>query len=312
VLVLQRRPLPLFLASASAVLIVCIAITRTRLFATAPDVAAWGVTFDLTITIPLLYYLFVVRSGRAAPLTLAPLFIGCMALASTIVPKNGFLHDLRFLAAPLDILLIAVIARRVWRHEPLLGDGRVAAFVTSEAAMMTYALAGWRMKRDVPPNSRAVSIHERSGWGSVVACIIVLIASESIGVHLFVSHWSTRAAWVFTAMDIWAVLWILGDSHALRLRPTLVSANELLLRAGMRWTVSVPLNDILAIEPIPPGSEWKRRGVLKVALLDEPRLLIRFREPLIARGIAGITKKIDAVAILPDDPGAFDDLAQGT
>jgi hypothetical protein len=40
--------------------------------------------------------------------------------------------------------------------------------------------------------------------------------------------------------------------------------------------------------------------VLKIAILDEPRWLITLREPVIARGMAGIRKEIRALAILPD------------
>jgi hypothetical protein len=44
-------------------------------------------------------------------------------------------------------------------------------------------------------------------------------------------------------------------------------------------------------------------------LLDEPRFLIRLKEPVVARGIGGLRKTIDAIAILPDDESALDSLA---
>jgi hypothetical protein len=52
-------------------------------------------------------------------------------------------------------------------------------------------------------------------------------------------------------------------------------------------------------------SDWKRKGVLKLAMIDEPRLLIRLREPVVATGLAGITKTIDTIAALPDDEVGF-------
>jgi hypothetical protein len=47
-------------------------------------------------------------------------------------------------------------------------------------------------------------------------------------------------------------------------------------------------------------ADWKRRGVLKMAMLDEPRYLIRLREPVVAHGLAGLKKTIDAIAVRPD------------
>jgi hypothetical protein len=37
-----------------------------------------------------------------------------------------------------------------------------------------------------------------------------------------------------------------------------------------------------------------------VALIDEPRTLIRLRQPMTIQSIAGIRRTIDTIAILPD------------
>ena len=297
----SRNSVYAFAAASAAVLIACIAIVRTR---PGADLGTWGVTFDLTITIPLLYYWFVVRSGRATAASLLAVFMVCVSAAKIVVPHSPFLHDLRFIAAPLELVVVALIARRMWRREPIL-PGRIGAFVAAEIAIVTHAIFGWRMRRDVPANATAFSIHERSGWGSIAACILVLITTESIGVHLLLAHWSTKAAWIMTALDFWGMLWILGDYHGLRLRPSLATDDALEVRIGLRWRLAVPWSEIASVEPIASGSFEKKRGVLKAALLDEPRLMIRLRRTLTAHGLAGIQKAVDAIAILPDDEAAF-------
>jgi hypothetical protein len=211
---------------------------------------------------------------------------------------------LHLLAAPIELAFLGLTARRMWRKEPIL-PGVIGAAVASELTMMMYALFGWRMRRDVPHDSRAFTIHERSAWGTVAACIAVVVAAESIGIHLFLLHISRRAAWIVTALDVWGILWIIGDYHALRLRPILVSGDGVHVRAGMRWNVIVPWDEIERVEAIEPQSSWKRKSVLKVALIDEPRVMLRLRRTHIAHGIAGWRKKIDAIAILPDDELAF-------
>jgi hypothetical protein len=279
-------------------------VLRSRAYAVNPDVAAWGVTFDLTITIPLLYWLFVVRPGHAKPIALATVFVVGTVVAARVVPRSQqfFLHDLTYFVAALEVLLITAAVRRVKR-----GDGRIAGFVASEAAMMYYALFTWR-KRPAAVDGRAVTFHERSGWGSIVACIIVLIAAEGIAAHLFLATWSTKAAWGWTLLDVWGALWLLGDYHALRLRRSWLDAEALHLRIGMRWNATIALANIASIEAVRSESEWKRRDVLRAAMLDEPRWLITLREPVVAIGLAGIRKTIRGLALLPDDDQFISDV----
>lgn len=299
---LLRRPSARFALAALFVLTACVLVLRSRAFAANPDVAAWGVTFDLTITIPLLYWFFVVRPRHASPLTLATLFVVCTMLAALLIPRSQqfFLHDLKYFVAVLEVVLIATAVRRVGR-----GEGRMASLMISEAAVMQYALTGWWRKPE-RVDGRAITFHERSGWGSIVACAIVLIASEGIAAHLFLATWNAKAAWAWTALDVWGALWLLGDYHALRLRRSWLGDDALHLRAGMRWSATIAFHNIASIEPV---REWKkRRDALKIAMLDEPRWLITLREPVVAHGIAGIRKTIRTVALLPDDDGWISDV----
>ncbi|HEX3111382.1 MAG TPA: hypothetical protein VHU41_19925, partial [Thermoanaerobaculia bacterium] len=182
----------------------------------------------------------------------------------------------------------------------------VGGLVTTEVAILYYGLFSWRAEPDVPADAIAITTHKRSGWGTVVVCFIVLIAFESIGLHLLVQHWSVKWAWIFTAMDLYGVLWLIGDYHALRLRPTLIREHDIQLRHGMRLNATIARDNIAAVQPIANEAQWKRKGTAKLALLDEPRYLISLREPVIAEGLAGIKRQIDAIAILPDDTAAFE------
>jgi len=270
---------------------------RTRAFAANPDVGAWGVTFDLTITIPLLYWFFVVRPGHARPLTLATLFVVCTMVAALMIPRSQqfFLHDLKYLVALLEVVLVATLVRRIRR-----GEGVVAGAVASEITILYYAFFGWR-KRAEDVDGRAVTFHERSGWGSIVACVIVLIAAEGIAAHLFLSTWSAKAAWAWTALDLWGMAWLIGDYHALRLRRSWLDDRAFHLRLGLRWNATIALDNIESVAPVQNESEWKRRGVLRIAMLDEPRWLVTLREPVVVNGIMGIRKTVHALALLPDD-----------
>ena len=162
------------------------------------------------------------------------------------------------------------------------------------------------MVPDVPADAVAITVHERSGWGTVVVCFVVLISFECVGVHLLVQQWSAKVAWTLTALDLYGVLWLIGDYRALRLRPTLIRPGGIELRYGRRLRATIPRDNIAAVENISDETQWKKKGTIKLALLEAPKYLIRLRQPVIAESVAGIKRKIDAVAILPDDPAAFE------
>lgn len=305
--------------SAAAIIGLSIVVLRSHLFATNPDVAAWGVTFDLTISIPLLYWFFVVRSGKVRPLTVLPVFLIGTMIATRLIPgsQQQFLRQLGLVVVPAaELLLIGALVSRVLAArkqrsassdpyeriataaKTLAGEGVVADVITSEIATFYYAFFGWKQQPE--PRERAVTFHERNGWGTILVCIYVMIAAEGLAMHLFLSRWSSLAAWGWTALDLWAALWLLGDYQGLRLRRSWIDDDALHVHYGLRWTVTIPRELIASVDEIRNESEWKRRDVLKIAILDEPRWLIALREPVIARGMAGLRKEIRALAILPD------------
>jgi hypothetical protein len=260
-----------FLLSATFVAALCALVLRSSLFARNPEIAAWGVTFDLTITIPLLYWFFAVRTKKAPPMTLAPPFVICTLIASAVAP-SPFARDLGRFAVPLaEIALVGAIVHRIRQRRgenairAVLGNGRIAEVVESELQMLYFAFCGWRKKP-----SDGFTFHERSGWGAILAGILLLIVAEGIGMHLLFGMWSPYAAWGWTMLDVWGVIWLLGDYQALRLRRSTVDGDALRIRLGLRWAIDVPLASIAAIESIESQAQWKRRDVLKVAILDEP------------------------------------------
>lgn len=291
----------------------------------ANPVLAWGVTFDLTISIPLLYWFFVVRTGKARALTIAPVFLLGTMTASAVIPRaeQQFLRQLGAVIVPFaEVLLAGALVRRIAKarkerstsSDPyerihaaartLAGEGLVADVIASEIAMLYYATFGWRLRAE-EPRGTTLTFHERSGWGSILACIFVLIAAEGLGMHLLLSRWSPIAAWAWTGLDLWAAVWLLGDYNALRLRRSFLDDDALHLRFGMRWSVTIPRELIASIDEVRAESDWKRKGVLKVSLLEEPRVLITLREPVVAHGMAGLRKTITVVALRPDQEDAF-------
>src|SRR5258708_34210956 len=79
-------PLPLLALAGGCLLAACAVIARSQ-HAARPAVA-FAVSADLTLPLPALYWLLVVRTGRARVLTLAPVFLACLALAALLLPAG--------------------------------------------------------------------------------------------------------------------------------------------------------------------------------------------------------------------------------
>jgi hypothetical protein len=193
----------------------------------------------------------------------------------------------------------------------LFGEGRVAAVVASEITLLYYAFCKWGKPQ--PPVAEAqpvlrFTVHERGGWNTVLACIVVLIAAESLGMHLLLARWSVFAAWTWTGLDLWALCWLFGDYNALRHHPSTFDGETLRIRHGLRWRLDIPVGVIEGIERVHAEAQWKQRDILKVAMIEDPQWVIRLREPLVAEGLAGFRKSVRGVALLPDDDAVIDAL----
>jgi membrane protein YdbS with pleckstrin-like domain len=317
------QPSQLFTLAAAAIVTVCVTILHSRLFALNPELGAWGMTFDLAITIPLVYYFAVVRTGAAKPITIAPVFVIGVALAARLIPhgEQAFVRELRWVAAPLELVTLALVGGRLVAmrrasmasDDPLaritaacrevFGASALATFVAFEVTTMYYGLFAWWKK----PPSDGYSVHERNGWGVIVAALLLVIAGEGVGMHFLLARSFPRGAWLWTALDLYGALWLFGDYQALRLRRITLDDDALQIRFGLRASATIPYSAIAAIEP-QSGPFEKRKETLKVAIVDDPRTIIRLREPMTIQFIAGIRKRIDTIAILADDDGFEADL----
>src|SRR3954468_12730367 len=148
----STTPLRIFSLGAIAYAAIAILLVRSQVYAAHPDVLAWGLTFDLGISIPLIYWFAFVRTGVMQPMTMIPLFVVAVAIASRIVPagQHHFAQQLGYVAAPLDLVTLWMVARRLMRARSaanqqddvptwiaqitrqLFGDGAAAGFVALE------------------------------------------------------------------------------------------------------------------------------------------------------------------------------------
>lgn len=295
-----------------------------------PEVLTTATTLDLVVTIPLLYYLLLVRRKGFPVISVAPVFLASLFAASFILPADhqSTLHLLQLLIAPIELLLLGYVGVRVWRttqhyrqhaedadsdfYDRLLESLQsslevkaVAYILASEIGLLYYALFTWRQK--ALPKHNAFTYHLKSGYPSLVTGILVALLMEVFAMHVLLHLWSPTLAWVVTALTLYSGLWLLGDAQAARLRPIVVEKEALSIRIGLRWTIWVPFDVIAAVHPIGSATPSKKsNGYLEAVLLGKPQYLISLNEPVVARGLYGRTKHITTIGLAIDDAVSFE------
>jgi len=295
---------------------------------THPEVLGPALVFDLTVTAALLHYFVGVRKGGLPKWTLG-VVVGTGALLSV-----AFLPTSLTQAASLGVVLPilfegAVIASVVLRLPRVTrafaakrrDGGRisegveaglsaampfapgVARWAVMEGLVFAYAVAGWF--RRTPTGDHLFSHHRKVNWTSLALTFALLSCVEGGLVHLMLSSngfWT--AAWIAGLVHVTGLLWLLGDMHAVRLRPSRITDGTFALTLGLRADATIPLSAIQSAET----GEFPRDEISKEAacatLFGTPNLRLRLSEPTEVR-VLFRQRLVNEILVQVDDPQAL-------
>ena len=266
-------------------------VVASQAFVRHPQIVAAAVAFDLLVVPALLAWM----TGALRPWTAA--MVGA-SIAGSLLPG---VH-LRWLTAPAELVVVGLVVRKLasgsgdWieRARAALPDTPLARVAITEATLLWYGLLSWR-KRPGP----GFTAHRRAGLIAIDAVFVLLVLAEAIPASFWLHGWWRLG---MGALHAYSMLWLLGDLQALRLRPSTIEGRALHLRIGLRWEARLPLASLTFAGA--PGQDNDPSGPLplRVAVIGQPNLLLRFSEPQTLRKIFGIEKRAAAIALLVDDP----------
>jgi hypothetical protein len=290
----------------------------------APGLIAAGLTVDLVVLVPALYYVVMVR-GRGWPaITLAPVFLLSFGAASLAVPAeyHTLLSVIGYALPAVELALVGYVGYKAWRvvranrsareaegdfydrvRETLHGafDAPVVAGALAyEVALFHYAFS---IRRAEPPE-HGFSYHRRSGYGAVLAAMLMAAGLELVGVHFLLRSWSEAAAVVHIALSLYGIVWLVGDYRAMRRRPHELRATGLRVRYGLRWDVEVAWEQVASVRRTrqPVAGD----GYLNTVPLGSPRYVVELCERTRATGPYGITREVGHIGLTVDDAEAFE------
>jgi hypothetical protein len=304
-------------------------IVHSTYFLQNPSMLSLAITLDIVLGLPALYYFFVVRQRRIPAITLVPVLVLAIIIASFILPaaQQALLNVIKKFIPLLELFVLGFIAvkiRTIVKHyrqaklteiyftealaaslERALGALPIVPILVTEFSLLYYAWGGW-FKRFKSWNSShlAFSYHRKTGYAAILGALGLILIVETTALHILLQQWSALAAWIFTGLSIYSLLWLIGDYHAQRLHPIVLSETHLHLRAGLRWRAIIPFSDIEAIQTAKPR-ESKAVDYMSFTIFDQPRLMIYLKQPVLVTGLFGIKKRVQRIGLTVDDEGRF-------
>ena len=95
------------------------AIVHSRAFLENPEFLAAAASIDLTLGVTFVYWLLVVRPGRAALRTILPVFLLSVVAAAVTLPPGyrDFVRYLRYSAIPIELAVVGLVVVGVRRAQ---------------------------------------------------------------------------------------------------------------------------------------------------------------------------------------------------
>lgn len=326
----RRRFLPVMVFALLATVPYAAGVVIVRLpeFAISPSAMATALSLDLTLGVVLVAWLFLIRWAGLPPLTLVPVFLASIVLAGQVLPagQQGMLGGLGLAAQAAELAVIAYgvikvfrIGRRTASSTATATDGdllvaahdavavelgtRAASILASEIGVFAYGLGGWFRRPRAPAGALAFGYLD--AWKPMLGAIAVILAVETVGIHLLVRLASPVAALALTVLSLYGLFWLLADAQAARHRPILVTTDVLLVRIGLRWTARVPRRLIVKVHRPDLRAGGRLPDRLLAAMDGQPNVEVWLSEPVVARGPFGIERSVTRLAIGLDEPAAF-------
>ncbi len=313
-----RLLIPVFL------LLAVVYVSTTSLLLTHPDAMSLGITLDLLLTIPLVYFLCI-RSTPIPKTTVVPVMVLGLGVGFFILPQNHqeylmifkiwILPFLELLIIGYVIYTVGITAKRVRQNQQETLDfftaakqackaiipNRLAVFVATELAVFYYGFFHWKK---VPLSKNHFTYHKNSGSLALLAVVIFLVLIETAILHLLLMNWNITVAWVLSGLSIYTSIQLFGFLKSLTKRPITVTEDSVLLRYGMLSETTIAMQNIKSVEL----SSLKRDTTVSLSPLndlEEFNVVIHLHEEQQLNGVYGLKKVFSSIAFFVDDKEQF-------
>lgn len=304
-----------------------ITLAKSSIFTTNPDTLSIGITFDLLLTVPIIYFLSIRKTSIPKTTVLPFLIIGIIVCSSILPTENQYYLNLfkTWVLPILELMILSFVifnvrkALKKYRKKKtesidffttlkstcyeILPKGFVIPVVT-EIAVFYYGFIHWK-KRKLKDNE--FTYHKDSGTVPLLIAIIFIVAIETITFHILLAKWNVTVAWILTFLSIYSGIQIFGFLKSMFNRPIAIENDKLFLRYGIMNETTIDLANIDSIEITSKDIELNKetRKLSFLGELESHNTVIRLKEENTLIGLYGIKRKYKNLALHIDKKNEF-------
>lgn len=304
-------------------------MAKIDVLAIHPKNLSFGITFDLLLTIPIVYFLLIRNTNIPKTTVVAFLILG-MLIGSIVIPNENQYYLNIFKTWVFPIIELAILSYVIYKVKKLTRQFKlhknksfdfftalkktcyeilpksVANLIAMELAVFYYGFIYWR-KRKLKSNE--FSYHKDSGTITLLIALLFIVAIETFVLHNLLLEFSKIAAWVLSFLSIYCGFQLVGFLKSMYKRPISIENNKLFLRYGIMNESTINLANIHSIEisskPIEPNKETRKLSFL--GELESHNIVIRLKNENTLIGLYGIKQKYKNIAFYVDSKIEFKD-----
>lgn len=302
-------------------------ISKTSWFHINSGSLSIGITIDLLLTVPLVYFLLI-RKTKIPKTTIVPVLIIGVITCSIIIPSKNqqYLSFFKFWILPfIELFIFSYVlynirkaVKRYKNHQHSSFDfyttliatckeilpKKTVMFVVTEIAVLYYGFFYWKKR---PLKENEYSYHKNSGSITLLAAIIFIVAIETITLHFLLLKWSIIAAWILTFLSVYSGIQLFGFLKSMSKRPVLIERDKIYLRYGIMSESTINIVNIESVELSSKDIELNKetRKLSLLGELESHNVIIRLKEKNKLKGLYGITKNYKNLVFFIDNKVAF-------
>lgn len=300
---------------------------------TISDFIVISLTLTLIILPPICIYWLWLRPRSMPNLFVYLSFLVCLGVAYLIIPSSqkGFFNQILIWLIPvIEVSIVMIVLYTILKSiisykrnnqskdddileitrkslEPKLGNGFVLGAILTELSVFYYSIVGWFKKPNMINNEKVYFYHKTSQIKMIVIVFSILIVLEGILFHYLIQlWWNDIAAWIFTLLNIYALLYMVGLYNSARFLPHTIYSNKLIIRLGYQSSIELDITNIDSVETAKVqggiGEKIPKETYFAMLNMDSPQFEVFLKEGVLMKSSYGRKKYVKTVVFRADEP----------
>ena len=160
-----------------------------------------------------------------------------------------------------------------------------------------------RFKKPSTNVNGTFTYHKNSQIKTIVILCSGLIVLEGELFHFLLQRWSEIIAWVFSDLNVYGLLYIIGLYNSVKFLPHVIGENYLIIRLGYQSSIKVDINNIERIQTAKESSitdKISRDTYYSLLKIDSPQYEIILKEPALMKSSYGKKTYVNSVVFKAD------------